>query len=98
MMIALLLVIAAGVASAPIVAVVLVAVASKREDAEYSLGDPAAGPVQDAARRILAFHSEDDNWPRPKNSDLDKARPRVPAYTEPARADSLQPVLWTAVK
>jgi hypothetical protein len=98
MMIAMFLVLATVVASAPMVLVVLVSIASRREDAAYSLGGPAPGPVQAAARRILDFQSEDDNWPRPKNSGLDRVHPEVPAYRQPARTDSLQPLLRTAVK
>ena len=52
------LVIVTLVVSAPIVACLLVSVASTREDSAYSLGNHAPGPVQAAARRILDFHTD----------------------------------------
>jgi hypothetical protein len=51
------------VVSMPIVATVIVSVASRREDKAWSLRDPAHGVVQDAARRIVDFHSESRGWP-----------------------------------
>ena len=76
MIIALFIIIAA-VVSVPIAAVVVVSVASHREDAAWSLGEPARGLVQATARRLLDFHSEDPAWPLPKN--CDQARPAAPA-------------------
>lgn len=76
MIIALFIIIAA-VASMPIAAVVVVSMASHREDAAWSLGEPARGVVQAAARRLLDFRSEDPAWPLPKN--CDQARPAAPA-------------------
>lgn len=72
-MIIALFVIIAVVMSMPIAAVVVVSMASHREDAAWSLGEPAPGMVQAAARRLLDFHSEDPAWPLPKN--CDQARP-----------------------
>jgi hypothetical protein len=46
------------IVSMPIVAIVLVSVASKREDAAGTLGGPAEGGIQIAARRVLDFHSD----------------------------------------
>jgi len=46
------------IVSMPIVAIVLVTVASKREDAAGTLGGPARGPVQMAARQVLDFQSD----------------------------------------
>jgi hypothetical protein len=50
--------VAAVVVSMPLVAIVVVTIASRREDAALSLGRPADGMVQMAARRLLGFHSE----------------------------------------
>lgn len=53
-----LVIVTAVVVSAPIVACLLVSVASKREDSAWSLGEHAPGSVQVAARRILDFHTD----------------------------------------
>jgi hypothetical protein len=54
----ILLVIAAIAVSAPVVGVVLVSLASHREDAAHSLAGRPSGPVQAAARRLLGFHGD----------------------------------------
>lgn len=56
-----------AVVSMPIVAIVVVTMASHREDTDWSLGQPAQGAVRAAARRLLDFHSDDPAWPLPKN-------------------------------
>jgi hypothetical protein len=48
----------AVVVSLPVAAIVLVSVASRREDRRFSLGGPADGRVQQAARRIVDFRTE----------------------------------------
>jgi hypothetical protein len=48
----------AVVVSLPVAAIVLVSVASRREDHRFSLGGPADGRVQQAARRIVDFRTE----------------------------------------
>src|SRR5262245_36290959 len=75
-MIIALFIIMAAVVSLPIAAVVVVSKASRREDAAWSLGEPAQGVAQAAARRLLDFHSEDPAWPLPKN--YGPARPAAP--------------------
>jgi len=68
------------VSCAPIVAIVLVSVASRREDAEWTLnGGTPPGPVRAAARRVLDFKSEEIEWPRPKS--------RVPILTHQRTPD-----------
>ena len=68
----------AVVVSLPVAAIVLVSIASKREDRRFSLGGPAGGRVQQTARRIVDFSTEtrsdwapaaDSTWTKP-------ARPR----------------------
>lgn len=76
-MIIALFIIMAAVVSLPIAAVVVVSMASHREDAAWSLGEPAQGVAQTAARRLLDFHSEDPALPLPKN--YGQARPAAPA-------------------
>jgi hypothetical protein len=56
-MIILLTVIAIVVASVPLAAIVLVTVASRREEAARSIAGRAPGPLAQAARRLLAFHA-----------------------------------------
>lgn len=70
----LVLFIIAAVVSVPIVAVAIVSIACRREESAWSLGQPARGPVEAAARRILDFHTEDPAWPQPRH-----CRQTVPA-------------------
>jgi hypothetical protein len=56
-MIILLTVIAIVVAGVPLAAVVLVTVASRREENAGSIGGRATGRTERAARRLLAFHA-----------------------------------------
>ena len=56
-MIVLLTVIAIVVAGVPLAAVVLVTVASRREDHAGSIAGRASGRTERAARRLLAFHA-----------------------------------------
>jgi hypothetical protein len=56
-MITLLTVIAALIAGAPLAAVVLVTVASRREETALSIAGRAPGPLTRAARRVVAFHA-----------------------------------------
>ena len=65
-MIAIVIGIAAVFVSAPIVATIVVAVASRREDRNWSLGRPARSPMDDVARRIVAFDADSIEWPRSK--------------------------------
>ncbi|HVB42853.1 MAG TPA: hypothetical protein VNF47_09140 [Streptosporangiaceae bacterium] len=57
-MVALLLIVAGLVASVPLVAAVLVSVASMREDSSKTLSGSAPGMARAAARRILSYRSE----------------------------------------
>ena len=52
-----------AVTSAPIGAAVIVSIASGREDHAWTLGSTAPGVIEATARRILAFHSDDDAPP-----------------------------------
>jgi len=68
-MIIALLIMAGAAASAPIVAAVVVSVASRREDRGWTLGGPAVG-MRAAARRIVDFHTETADFPQPKSRQL----------------------------
>jgi len=56
-MIILLTLIATVITGVPLAAVVLVTLASKREDTARSIAGGAPGPLARAARRLLAFHA-----------------------------------------
>jgi hypothetical protein len=86
MITALFIIIIAAVVSLPMAAIVVVSIASRREDAAWSLGGPARGPVQAAARRLLDFHSEDPAWPVPKN--FRPPRPAAPVVRSMARGSA----------
>lgn len=83
------LVIVTVVVSAPIVACLLVSVASTLEDSAYSLGNHAPGPVQAAARRILDFHTDAPGslWYTKGAGDPGcGATPTRPGYLSPAKS------------
>jgi hypothetical protein len=52
----------AAVTSTPIIVAILVSVSSRCEGSAWTLAEPAPGPVQAAARRILGFHSKGIGW------------------------------------
>lgn len=58
--------VAAIFVSAPIVAAFIVAVASRREDRNWSLDQPPRGVIELIARRIVAFDADSIVWPRSK--------------------------------
>lgn len=60
-----LFIIGLAVSGTPIIAAVLVSMASRREDSEGTLGGSAPGPVRAVARLILAFHTETGALPQP---------------------------------
>jgi hypothetical protein len=74
--------IVAVVVSLPVAAIVLVSLASRREDRKLSLGRPAGGRLAQTARRILDFSTETSSgWPAPPGT------PRVGRPDdEPARS------------
>jgi hypothetical protein len=63
-MLVTLSIIAAAVVSIPIVMAVLVAVASRREDSQWTLAEPEPAPLQAIARRIVGFHAQGIDWLR----------------------------------
>jgi hypothetical protein len=58
--------VAALFVSAPISAAFFVSVASRREDRNWSLGQPPRGVIELIARRIVAFDADSIVWPRSK--------------------------------
>jgi hypothetical protein len=75
---AVTIVILAAAVSVPLVAAVLVSVASRREDRDWTLAGPPPGPARTAARRIVAFHSEGMDWVT--IAGVRRPGPAVPGY------------------
>jgi hypothetical protein len=85
----MMIILAAVVVSLPLVGIVLVSVASRREDAAYSLGGPARSQLQLAARRLVDFSSEAASLPVPKSLGyVGAVRPAL-AVVEPLRNEAL---------
>jgi len=61
-MVIVLFVVAAALTGVPIIVVVLVSVASRREDYAWTLAGLAPGTVQAAARRVLGLQSRGIGW------------------------------------
>lgn len=61
--------------SAVIAATALISLASVREDARWTLGEPATSRIEKAARRILRYHSDTTRHPVPHG--------HAPAWTCP---------------
>jgi hypothetical protein len=78
-----LFVLAALVAGAPIIAALLVSVASRREDAERSLTGRAPGWVTSAARRLLRV---------PASRLSPRRQPPVPRPRAPLSTDTTRPL------
>ena len=94
----------AVVVSMPIAAIVLVSIASNREDRAFSLGRPANSRVKETARRILDFSTETKvGWSKPTRprrlesvaSASESGQP--PAPRRPADIDSVRPMLATKI-
>lgn len=73
-MIILLTVIAIVVAGVPLAAVVLVTIACRREESARSMADRAPGPLERAARRLLAFHASGISRPVSRAGGRDRGR------------------------
>jgi hypothetical protein len=74
-MTAALILIAVISAAGPVVAIVLFSITSRKEDAAWTLGDPAPGAFTAAGRRMVGFHATGMGWPRPTT----QHRPGPPA-------------------
>jgi hypothetical protein len=61
----LLIVIAVVLVGAPLAAVILVSLASRREESLRSVRGRAPGSLESAARRLLAFHADTAGRPVP---------------------------------
>jgi hypothetical protein len=88
-MIVVLFAAAAMVVSAPIFAALVVSIASRREDENWSLGEPARTRVQAVARRIVAFDADSIDWPQSKARQQAKALQQARALRQ---AEGLQRV------
>jgi hypothetical protein len=65
-MIVIIACIAAAAVSSPIAAAFIVALASRSEDRNWSLGLPPHSTVEAMARRIVRFDADSIDWPRSK--------------------------------
>lgn len=74
----------AAVASVPFAAIVVVSIASRREDAAWSLGQPPRGMVQAAARRVLDFSTECSALQLPKSCSQPSRALPAPRVIAPA--------------
>jgi hypothetical protein len=74
-MITILSVVAIAVAGLPFAAIVLVTVASRREDDARSMAGQAPGRLARAARRLLAFHAQGFRRPESRADDPMPPRP-----------------------
>jgi len=83
--------IAAIITSMPIVMIAVVSVASKREDAAGTLGGPAKGVIQFAARRVLDYRS-DITWHPATDARIRADRP-VTTPTEQLQEEDDSPIL-----
>ena len=82
-MVVLLILIGAVAFGVPVFATLLVSVASRREDSVWTLGGPPPSLVQAAARRIVAFHGQDIEWPQPQGLGRTPQHERTPVQTAP---------------
>ena len=73
MILYVLLVVAGAVMSVPIIAVVLVSIASRLEDSRWTITGHAPGLLQAAARYIVGFHSVGIVWLSPARQGRDQA-------------------------
>jgi hypothetical protein len=80
----LLVVIGVVVTGALTGAVIVVSVASRSEDRQWTLAGPAPGPAAAAARRIVDFHTQATEWPRATHRSPARGRSRAPARHFPA--------------
>jgi len=85
----LIVIVMAMVLSLPIVGIAAVSIASRREDAAFSLGSEPRSQLQLLARRVVDFSSEASSLPLPKSAVY--ARPVRPALAvvEPLREEVL---------
>ncbi len=83
----------AVVAMSGFVAVVaLVSVASRREDSDWSLGEPARGLGRALARRVVGFHSRGTpEWSRPWGFHPARTRSGPPARGDLATSGTDKP-------
>jgi hypothetical protein len=86
----------AVVVSLPVAAIVLVSVASRREDRQFSLSGPADGRVQQTARRIVDFSTETSSlWPAPAGTDRPGATDAEASWAGRSRKRIDSPLLTT---
>jgi hypothetical protein len=96
-MIILLTVIAIVIAGIPLAAVVLVTIACRREESARSMADRAPGPLERAARKLLAFHASGISRPVSRAGSRDRGRPAGGHQEDTAAAPAGVPVMASPV-
>ena len=96
-MIILLTVIAIVIAGIPLAAVVLVTIACRREESARSMADRAPGPLERAARKLLAFHASGISRPVSRAGSRDRGRPADGHQEDTAAAPAGVPVMASPV-
>jgi hypothetical protein len=89
----ILLAIAAVAVTAPIASVVLVSLASRREDAAASLSRRPSSTLDAAARRLLGFHGDGLTYRRGSRPTARRGGPRVATRRASHLADGRHPEL-----
>jgi hypothetical protein len=80
---------AGTIVAAPIVSAVIVSLASRREDARWTLSTPVRGRLEAAARRIVGFSFQGDNWPQGRDTSTQPTAARRRAInTQPRIGDN----------
>ena len=70
---------------APIIATAAVSIASRSEDANWTLDEPPSGMIQTVSRRLLGFRSECGSQRRPHSRRCGTRTAVDPVYQAPAR-------------
>jgi hypothetical protein len=83
--------------TAPLAAMVLVSIASRREESAYSLSGQAPGPITAVARRLLAYRSDSVAPQRRRSRRIAPSAARSRRQSGQARPSSAARPAWLAV-
>src|SRR5215472_9273930 len=77
-----LFIIAALTASTPMAAAILVSIASRREDNEWTLGEPNVPPILMIARRILDYRTDYHRYPQLRSRTTARSPAKAPTPSQ----------------